>query len=301
MFYRWSENKPAVQHGCQPAPMELLLLGCLRYLGRGWSFDDLEEVTGISEETHRKFLHLFLIWGSSYFFDKYVIAYDGDELQQNSKEYEMAGFAGCVGSGDATHIGMLKCYYKLSQYHNSPKLNMPSRTYNIFVNHRRRILSTTSGHPGQWNDKTLIFYDSFATEMRNGQRCAELSFTLNEKKGDVIVSVNYIGAWTIVDNGYLPWPTLIPPIKLPTSYAEMRFSRWLESMRKDVECTFGIMKGRFRILKTGIPMHGIEVCDRVWKTCCALHNFLLEEDGLDIGWDVNRYLGEEGNHEECDL
>lgn len=31
-----------------------------------------------------------------------------------------------------------------------------------------------------------------------------------------------------------------------------------------------------------------------------MHNFLLEEDGLNEGWDVNRYLGNEGNHKECD-
>jgi len=58
-------------------------------------------------------------------------------------------------------------------------------------------------------------------------------------------------------------------------------------MRKDVECTFGILKGRFRVLKTGIPLHGIEACDKVWYTCFALHNFLLEEDNLSEGWDVN--------------
>ncbi len=39
MFYPWSDNKPAVKHGCQPSSLELLLLRFLQYLGRGWSFD----------------------------------------------------------------------------------------------------------------------------------------------------------------------------------------------------------------------------------------------------------------------
>ena len=60
-------------------------------------------------------------------------------------------------------------------------------------------------------------------------------------------------------------------------------------MRKDAERAFGIFKGRSRVLKTGIPLHGIEVCDKVWYTCCALHN-LLEEDNLSNRWDVNRYM-----------
>lgn len=56
-------------------------------------------------------------------------------------------------------------------------------------------------------------------------------------------------------------------------------------MRKDVECTFGIMKGRWRILKTGIRLHSIQSVDMIWATCCALHNMLLEGDGLDEPWD----------------
>jgi Plant transposon protein len=60
--------------------------------------------------------------------------------------------------------------------------------------------------------------------------------------------------------------------------------RDLESMRKDVECTFGIRKGRFRILKIGIRLHSIESVDRLWKTCCALHNMLLDDDGLSTNW-----------------
>ena len=81
----------------------------------------------------------------------------------------------------------------------------------------------------------------------------------------------------------------------------MRFSKWLESMQKDVECTFGILKGRFRILKTGIPLHGVEATDRIWMTCCALHNFLLREDRMDERWDSSRYLGVEGHHYANDI
>ena len=66
---------------------------------------------------------------------------------------------------------------------------------------------------------------------------------------------------------------------------EIRFSDWIESMRKDVECTFGILKGRWRVLRYGIKLWGIKSTDRVWLTCCALHNWLLEVDGLAKGWE----------------
>ena len=48
---------------------------------------------------------------------------------------------------------------------------------------------------------------------------------------------------------------------------------------------FGMLKGHFRLLKTGIRLlHSVSTTDRMWLTCCALHNFLLEADGLHEQW-----------------
>jgi hypothetical protein len=55
-------------------------------------------------------------------------------------------------------------------------------------------------------------------------------------------------------------------------------------MQKDVECTFGILKGHWHILKAGICVHGIDIVDQIWLTCCMLHNMLLDVDGLDEHW-----------------
>ena len=56
-------------------------------------------------------------------------------------------------------------------------------------------------------------------------------------------------------------------------------------MHKDVECTFGILKGRFFILTYGLRFKTIAKCDALWKTCCALYNLLLFVDGLDKNWE----------------
>jgi hypothetical protein len=48
-----------------------------------------------------------------------------------------------------------------------------------------------------------------------------------------------------------------------------------------VECTFGILKGRCRVLKTGVRLHGTDAVDNVQATCCTLHKWLLDVDGLD--------------------
>lgn len=44
----------------EQSPLSLLPLRTLKYLGRGWTFDDLEESIGTSEEVHRNFFHKFI-------------------------------------------------------------------------------------------------------------------------------------------------------------------------------------------------------------------------------------------------
>jgi len=82
---------------------------------------------------------------------------------------------------------------------------------------------------------------------------------------------------------------------------EIRWSKWLESMRKDVECTFGIMKGRWRILKAGVRLWGVLSVDEVWLTCCALHNWLLDVDGFGGVWNggvnISDWAGPNGDHD----
>ena len=48
-FARWRSGSTDIT-GQEAAPLSLLNLCALRYLGRGWTFDDLSENTGISEE-----------------------------------------------------------------------------------------------------------------------------------------------------------------------------------------------------------------------------------------------------------
>ena len=113
-----------------------------------------------------------------------------------------------------------------------------------------------------------------------------------------LIKVKYRGAWLVVDNGYLNWGVTIPPMKNTVYISETRWSAWLESMRKDVECTFGILKVRFRILKAGVRLHGVENADKIWSTCCAIHNMLLETDVSTGEWDNENGLFDFDEHSE---
>ena len=267
--------------------LALLLLGTLCYIGCSWTFDCLEENTAISRETHRRFFNYFILYASSYLYEKYVTQPAKEmSMKQLTKLFEQAGFNGCMASTDATHVPVLSCPSWASISHKAHKLKIPCRSFNITVTHARQILGTTSGHPATWNDKTIVLFDELLYGINKGNYKDDYQFKLLEyNKDNNVIEVEYAGAWFIVDNGYLSWSCTVPPLKNPLSYKFVRFSKWLESMRKDVKCTFGIMKGRFPMLRTGIRLRSLKKVDQIWKTCCALHNLLLFVDGLDDNWE----------------
>ena len=283
LFSRWTNTDCT---GSLPSNLKLLLLGSLRYIGRSWTFDDIEEANGISREVNRKFFIAFIQYGSSIMYKKYVID-KAININNPTNEilFRMAGMNGCLGSSDATHVIMLKCSSWATIGHKGFKLNLPARNYNLTVTHTKQILSTTTGHPATWNDKTIVLFDELICNVHNGEIYQDNEFKLYEYdlEGNII-EVTYKGGWFMVDNGYLAWSCTVPPVKDASSYETIRFSEWLESMRKQVECTFGIMKQRFSMLRHGIRLSSIKNCDLTWITCCALHNMLLFHDGFDTNW-----------------
>ena len=283
IFSRWSSCDAVGSH---PSNLKLLLLGSLRYLGRAWTFDDITEANGISRETNRNFFSLFMEYGSTVMYKKYVLdVANSIDITNHEELFAMAGMNGCIGSGDATHISMLNCPSWAANSHKGFKLNLPARTYNITVTHTKIILCSTTGHPSTWNDKTLVLYDPLVSGVHDGTKFQDYEFKLLERKPNgEIAEITYQGVWFMVDNGYLDWSCTVPPVKNATTYETIRFSEWLESMRKDVECTFGILKQRFAILRYGIRHSSIKKVDQIWLTCCALHNKLIFLDKGNDNW-----------------
>jgi hypothetical protein len=300
-FRKWCGFK---KNNKRASPIELLVLGALRYLGRGFTFDDIEECTAISREVHRCFFHKFVDFGRHVLYPQHVkFPTNASQAQTHMAEFTISGFPGCVGSSDCTHIATERCKYALRNQHIGQKSSHPTRSYSLTANHRRQILHTSSGGPGSWNDQTMVRHDNFVSGIHNGLYLCDVEFELKEyNREGIILSRKYKGGYLIVDNGYLRWSITVPPFKVTNRIEEIRWSKWVESMRKDVECTFGIMKGRFRILKTGIRMDGINAVDDIWFTCCALHNWLLNIDGLTGEWrdgvPVSDWEGSMGQHDD---
>jgi hypothetical protein len=62
------------------------------------------------------------------------------------------------------------------------------------------------------------------------------------------------GVYLIVDRGYEKEGHLMCPKAWPVEMKDVKWCEWLESCRKDVECTFGIIKERWRWLRSPIQL-----------------------------------------------
>ncbi len=63
----------------------------------------------------------------------------------------------------------------------------------------------------------------------------------------------------------------------PVASKKGYFSSKIESVGKDVECVFGILKKRWKIIDYGIRFRRMDVVEQVFVVCCMLHNFMLSE------------------------
>jgi hypothetical protein len=131
-------------------------------------------------------------------------------------------------------------------------------------------------YDGRENDKTITAEDDFTYDIMAG-KLSKVAFKMYDKHGVVHW---FRGGYLITDGGYCDVPCFVDPLHNACGHKEVHWSEFLESVRKDVECLFGMLKQRFRILRNGMA-YDRDCCNDIVKTCGIMHNMLLAYDGLD--------------------
>ena len=129
-------------------------------------------------------------------------------------------------------------------------------------------------HFGTCNDKQIVHTDETINLVRNSWY-KNVAWQLYDEHGN---EREDMGVYFICDGGYICWPELICPYKhKPVLSKKGYFSSKIESVQKYVECVFGIIKKRWRILDYGIRFRDVEFVEKVFTVCCMLHNEMLTE------------------------
>ncbi len=88
------------------------------------------------------------------------------------------------------------------------------------------------------NDINITNVDPFMQELIAG-KYQDIGYDILNNDG---TESRCYGAFLISDNGFVTSPTLIDPMKNRKNEDQFFWSEWLESVRNDMEFTFGILK-----------------------------------------------------------
>ncbi|XP_071695224.1 uncharacterized protein [Rutidosis leptorrhynchoides] len=90
----------------------------------------------------------------------------------------------------------------------------------------------------------------------------------------------YTKGYYLADGIYPDWATLVKGFACLTDDPRIKFTRFHASARKDVERAFGVLQGRFHILRLAARAMSINKMRRFMDCCIILHNMILEDQGF---------------------
>ena len=251
-------------------PIEFKILPSLRLLGRGNCYDDINELSSVPCSTVQVYFLKFVERFALLFYDEFIRCPGEASLKERMDHYAALGLGGAFGSVDCTRVHWDKCPKWLTNYCIG-KEGFPVLAFLLICDHNRQIVHVSrNAYLGALNDINIAKIDPFILDLMEG-KYLPVEFTLLKEDG---TRAQCYGAYLISDNGFLQTSIFMDPIKARFGEKEIFWSEWLESVRKDVECVFGILKGRFRILRGRMQQHQAKDIKNIFITCCILHNMI---------------------------
>ncbi len=135
---------------------------------------------------------------------------------------------------------------------------LPTLAFQCICNSNKEILHCSNAFLGSFNDKTITTNNFVPNQIKSGL-LREVIFVLFDKNN---VPRTVLGGFLIVDGGYNKDPWLIDPDPSSINFKRKLWSEWMESVRKDIECTFGMLKSIFRFFDHKIEYHPLWITEQ---------------------------------------
>ena len=154
--------------GRQVAGLDIMLLAFLAYAGDTIKPCHFYTCTNLKEAVHYNFFRQFCLFGRNTLHPLLVrCPSTADEFEAAMSVFKLAGFPGCLGAMDCTHVRLWKCPASLYNAYKG-KEGYPSLVFQVVVDGQRRVLSSSRGFQGSFNDKQVTQRDVFAKKIAAG-------------------------------------------------------------------------------------------------------------------------------------
>ena len=143
--------------------------------------------------------------------------------------------------------------------------------------HRRYIWYANFGDAGSLNDLNVLDKSSIVGSLLAGQ------FPLQSPEPYSINGCERDWLYFLVDGIYPEWSIFVNTFSKPSERKKKRFASKQETVRKDIECAFGILVARFHILQRPLRNWYLHDIVNILHCCVILHNMIVEARAGDLG------------------
>jgi len=194
-----------------------------------------------------------------------------DLLDSVAREFEeKANFPHCIGAVDGKHIRIVKPEHSGSDFYNYK--HYFSVQLMAVCDVKYRFLFIDVGAKGKEADSTIFKQSKFYKKLENG--------TIKLPESKPLSGQNIPSPYVFVgDEGFGISPFMLRPYA--GSFLPLKkkvFNYRLSRARRVIECAFGILTNKWRILHRPLNVQ-LELAEQIVKVCCLLHNFVLSRDG----------------------
>lgn len=184
-------------------------------------------------------------------------------------------FPNCIGAIDGKHIRIVKPEFSGSSYFNYK--HYFSLVLMAVADADYCFTYINVGSYGSLNDSNILKSTTFGQDLYSGK--------LNIPKPKPINNTSHRIPYPFVfvaDEAFALSNTLLRPFPIRGLTPERRvFNYRLSRARRYVECAFGILANKWRILHRPLDVN-VELADCIIKTCCILHNYVRKNDGFNF-------------------
>ncbi|GJV76279.1 ALP1-like protein [Tanacetum coccineum] len=269
----------------------------IRQLAYGTAADAFNEYLQIGERTQRRCLVEFTKCVHILYVEKYLRKPTLVDIENlHALHEEKHGLPGMLGSIDCMHWDWKNCPKALAAQFKRRDHKYPTIMLEAVADQRLWIWHAYFGVPGANNDLNVLYGSPLFDDELAGT-APECPFEVN---GHI-----YNKGYYLADGIYPTWSVFVKTFSVAKTEKTLKFKRIQESSRKDIERAFGVLQGRWGIIRQPARAFEINALKRIMYCCVMLHNMILEDEDFvvnlrDVFVDPTPDIPQEWT-ERCDL
>jgi hypothetical protein len=238
----------------------------LRLLAYGGAADSIDEYLKLARSTALDYLEKFCEGIIRCYGDEFCRRPNIVDTQRLLAKAEERGFPGSI---DCMHWQWRNCPVAYAGQFTRGDIKHPTIILEAVASYDRWIWHAFFGVAGSNNDINVLNQLPLFTDVLRGE-APLMNFTVNGHE--------YNRRYYLADGIYPSWPVFMKGITLPQCEKHQVFTNVQAAWRKDVECSFGLLKSRFNIIAVPGCSYSQRTLGLIIRACVNLHNMIIDDE-----------------------